>query len=293
MKWAVDLLKVSRPGFWPTQLWFFVLPFGQRDMFSTPAFWIGCVYVTFPLGLLLYGWNDIFDAETDRANARKDSWLFGARLDDASLKRLPWWIIATQLPFLVLFVWIGGAKMLIWAAAVAATNALYNQPPLGFKNRPVLDVVAQLGYLLVFVLASWLCAVPHLSWPAMTFSALFAMQGHLFGQLMDVEQDRAAGRRTTAVVFGVRATKLLAAFILLGQAVLSFFFFAHLAPTLFAAAGAVFFVVDALAIGRERPYPSLFAKVFFVGWNVVVIATAYVVWKTGIFVLTVLRARDS
>ncbi|MFT3711663.1 MAG: UbiA family prenyltransferase [Archangium sp.] len=287
MKWAFELLKVSRPGFWPTQLWFFVLPFGQRDMFSTPAFWLGCVYVTFPLGLLLYGWNDIFDAETDRANGRKDSWLFGACLDDAGLARLPRWIIATQLPFLVLFTWIGGVKMLAWFAAVAVTNALYNQPPLGFKNRPVLDVLAQLGYLLVFVLASWLCAVPQLSWPAMVFSALFAMQGHLFGQLMDVEQDRAAGRKTTAVVFGVRSSKFLAAAILLGQAVLSFFYFAHVGPTLFAAAGALFFLVDALVLSRERPYPSLFAKVFFVGWNVVVIATAYVVWKTGIFMLTV------
>ncbi|MBL8916734.1 MAG: hypothetical protein JNM17_38890 [Archangium sp.] len=115
MKWVADLLKVSRPGFWPTQLWFFVLPFGQRDMFGTPEFWLGCVYVTFPLGLLLYGWNDIFDAETDRANG----------LDDAGLARLPRWIIATQLPFVVAFTVLAGPKMLLWALAVAGTNALY------------------------------------------------------------------------------------------------------------------------------------------------------------------------
>jgi len=29
----------------------------------------------------------------------------------------------------------------------------------------------------------------------MIFSALFAMHSHLFGQLMDIEADRAAGRR--------------------------------------------------------------------------------------------------
>jgi 4-hydroxybenzoate polyprenyltransferase len=286
VRWAASLLKVSRPGFWPTQIWFFVLPFGQRDMFGSPSFWLGCLYVTFPLGLLVYGWNDIFDAETDRANARKDSWLFGACLDDAGLARLPRWIIAAQIPFAIAFTWLAGPKMIGWFVALAAANALYNQPALGFKNRPVLDVIAQVGYLLVFVLASWLCAVPQLSWPAMAFSALFAMQGHLFGQLMDVEQDRAAGRRTTAVVFGVRASKLLVAVLLLGEAALAFRYFAHVAPAVFAAAGAAFFVVDALAILRERPYPSLFAKVFFVGWNVVVIATVYVVWKTGVFVLT-------
>lgn len=285
MRWAASLLKVSRPGFWPTQLWFFVLPFGQRDMLGASAFWVGCVYVTFPLGLLVYGWNDIFDAETDRANARKDSWLFGACLDDAGLARLPRWIVLAQLPFLAAFTWIAGPKMIGWFAALALANAAYNQPALGFKNRPILDVVAQVGYLLVFVLASWLCAVPQLSWPAMAFSALFAMHGHLFGQLMDVEQDLAAGRRTTAGVVGVRAAKVLVAALMIGEAAIAFRWFAHPGPALFMTAGAAFFVVDAIAIYRARPYPSLFSKVFFVGWNVVVVATAYLVWKTGVFVL--------
>ena len=65
------LIKVARPGFWPTHLWFFLLPLGQREMFGRPGFWLGCAYVCFPLGLLLYGWNDLFDAETDRRNQRK------------------------------------------------------------------------------------------------------------------------------------------------------------------------------------------------------------------------------
>lgn len=286
MTWSAALLKVSRPGFWPTQIWFFVLPFGQRDMFGSPAFWLGCFYVTFPLGLLVYGWNDIFDAETDRQNARKDSWLFGACLDDAGLARLPRWIVLAQIPFLAAFTWIAGPKMLGWFAALAFANALYNVPALGWKNRPGLDVLAQIGYLLVFVLASWLCGVPQLSLPAMAFSALFAMQGHLFGQLMDVDQDLAAGRRTTASVVGVRGGKLLVAALLVGESAIALRWFAHPAVAVFMALGAVFFVVDALAIYRGKPYPSLFAKVFFVGWNVVVLSTVYVVWRTGVFVLT-------
>lgn len=282
---GVSLLKVSRPGFWPTQIWFFVLPFGQREMFGSTAFWLGCFYVTFPLGLLVYGWNDIFDAETDRANARKDSWLFGACLDDASLARLPRWIAAAQLPFLAAFTWIAGPKMIGWLAALIAVNALYNQPALGFKNRPVVDVLAQIGYLLVFLLASWLCAVPQLSAPALVFSALFAMHGHLFGQLMDVDQDVAAGRKTTASVVGVRTGKLLVAALMIAEAAIAYRWFTHPAVAAFMAAGAAFFALDAIAIHRGKPYPSLFSKVFFVGWNVVVVATAYVVWRTGVFVL--------
>lgn len=281
-----SLVKVARPGFWPTHLWFFLLPFGQREMFDSWAFFLGCFYVTFPLGLLIYGWNDIFDAETDRQNARKDSWLFGACLDDAGLARLPRWIVVMQLPFLVAFTWVGGPKMLLWFAATVAVNALYNQPPFSFKNRPVLDVLNQVGYLLVFVLASWLCGVDQLSPAAMAFCALFAMQSHVFGQLMDIDQDRAAGRTTTAGLLGVRSGKLLVAALMLFEGGIAYRYFAHAAVAPFMVVGALFFLGDATIGFRGRSYPAVLSKAFFVGWNVVVIATAYFVWKTGVFMLT-------
>ena len=285
MTWLASLIKVARPGFWPTQLWFFLLPFGQRDMFGSWVFFVGCFYVTFPLGLMIYGWNDIFDAETDRQNQRKDSWLFGACLDDAGLARLPRWMLAAQLPFVGLFTWVAGPKMLGWFVAMAVVNALYNQPALGFKNRPVVDVLTQVGYLLIFVLASWLCAVPQLSAPALVFSGLFAMQGHVFGQLMDIEQDRAAGRRTTASFLGVVGGKLLVVGIMVIETLIAYRWFAHVAVAAFMAAGALFFLVDALLVTRGRPYPPRFAKAFFLGWNGVVLASAYLVWKTGVFML--------
>ena len=74
-------------------------------MFSSVPFWLGAVYVCFPLGLLTYGWNDLGDNETDRFNPRKDSWLFGAIPNATLRKHLPWIILATQVPFLVIFTW--------------------------------------------------------------------------------------------------------------------------------------------------------------------------------------------
>jgi len=38
-----------------------MLPLGHRDVFHSVAFWLGALYVSFPMGLLLYGWNDIVD----------------------------------------------------------------------------------------------------------------------------------------------------------------------------------------------------------------------------------------
>lgn len=283
--WLVQLVKVARPGFWPTQLWFFLLPLGQREMFGSLGFWLGCVYVCFPLGLLLYGWNDLHDTETDRRNPRKDSWLFGACLDDAALARLPRWILAVQLPFAAAFTWLFGPRLLLWFAAMVFANALYNWPRWGWKNWPVLDLVNQVGYLLVFVLASWLCAVPQLSTPALCFSALFAMQAHLFGQLMDIDEDVAAGRKTTASVLGVRGGKLLLVGLLLVEAAIARVWFAGFLVEVFMALGALFFLADALVGYRGRPYPALFSKGFFVGWNVVVVATMYLVWRYGVFIL--------
>jgi len=279
---STELIKVARPGFWPTHLWFYVLPFAGRDMFSAPEFWLGAFYVAFPLGLLLYGWNDLGDVETDRDNPRKGSWLFGGQPDAAMIRWLPWAIAAVQVPFLALFVWLAGPKMLGWFAAVLLTNATYNN--LGFKQRPVLDVLNQIGYLLVFVLGSWLCDVPQLNAPAMVFSALFAMLSHVFGQLMDIDQDRAAGRRSTAVVIGVRSAKWLLVGMMLVEAGIAAVFFTGWYVAAFMLVGAVYFLVDSF-FGPER-WPVWFTKLFFVGWNVIVLATMHFIWRFGVFQLS-------
>jgi len=57
------VVKAARPGFWLTSIWFYLVPAGGRNVFHQPEFWLGLLYVTFPLGLLIYGWNDIVDFE--------------------------------------------------------------------------------------------------------------------------------------------------------------------------------------------------------------------------------------
>lgn len=274
-------MKIARPGFWPTTLWFYLLPFSGRDMFTNPAFWLGAVYISFPLGLLLYGWNDLSDVETDAANPRKDSWLFGGRPNVSMRRWLPYSIAAVQLPFLIAFVWMAGAKMIAWFAAVIATNAAYNT--FGFKRLPILDILNQAGYVLVFVLASWLCAVPQLNTPAMIFSAVFAMISHTFGQLMDIEPDRLAGRRSTAVIIGSRPAKFLLISMMLLEAWLAWNYFTGWYVALFMLLGAFYFLVD--AIWGPECYPLTFSQVFFLGWNIVVLLTMHFIWRYGVFQL--------
>jgi len=282
------LLKVSRPGFWLTAVWFYLLPLAQVRLLDSGRFWLGIVYTSFGLGFILYGWNDLVDAETDRFNPRKDSFLFGARGTPAQLARLPWQIAVVQAPFLAVFVWLEGPRMLAWMAALVLATFLYNTwPPPGLKGRPPFELLNQLGYLLVFVLSSWLNQVPELPWPTFVFGALFAMHSHLFGEIMDVGPDRAAGRRTTAALLGVRRAKFLLVGFLAVESALVLHWFKNpvIGGGLAVAAG--WFLLDALVLWREQNYTTAQMKFFFLAWNAAALASMVWIWRTA--ALSVLR----
>src|SRR6267378_4286236 len=94
------LVQVSRPGLWTTTILFYLMPLGRSLQIHNAAFWFGVFYIVFPLSLLLYGVNDIVDAEGDRYNPRKGTYLFGSRGADPQLKSLRWQIAVSQVPFL-------------------------------------------------------------------------------------------------------------------------------------------------------------------------------------------------
>lgn len=282
----IFVLKAARPGFWLTAVWFYLLPVAQLPVWDQPRFWLGVFFVSFPFGLLIYGWNDIVDRENDRRNARKGSFLFGALGTDAQLRKLPWIIALVHLPFIVLFVAWMGPHMLGWYAILIAATGLYNMPRFGFKNFPVIDVLNQAAYLLVFYVSSAINGVPQLPWQTMIFGVMFAMHSHLLGEVMDLEPDRLAGRRTTALVLGAVRTRLVIAAFLAIEATLVNRAFRDWIVTTFLAAGAAWFVFDAFVL-RERPYPNWLARWFLLGWNVMAVASAWYVWSSG--ALTKLR----
>lgn len=279
-----SMLQVSRPGLWATQLWFYLLPLGGRPaLLGEWTFWLGAAYVTFPLGLLLYGWNDWADYETDRLNPRKGNLLFGAKLSRDELRRLPMRIAMVQAPFFALFLGAIGPKFLLWVVGVAAMNAAYNWPRIGCKGRPGLDVLIQSGYLLVFVLSSWLNDTPQLSPAVMLFSALFAMHAHLLNEIADIDPDRTSGRRTTAVVLGVGPTKLLIAALLAVEAAIAWTAIGSPAAGAFLAVAAVGFAAE-YAFCRNRPLSERQLRIALVAWNVVAVLSIPWVWTEALFV---------
>jgi 4-hydroxybenzoate polyprenyltransferase len=275
-------LKVSRPGFYSVTLWFYLLTVGQRNVFGEWTFWVGAFYFAFPFGLLLYGWNDYGDRETDRLNARKDSYLWGARGTDTELDRLPLPIALVQLPFVAFFTYQEGFRFLGWFALLLFANLVYNTAPFRFKSHPPLELINQSGYLLVFVLGSWLNDVPQLPVWTFVYGGLFAMMAHLFGQIMDIEPDKKAGRRTTATLLGICAAKWLLVGFLFSLCLLTGVVFRSWVLCVFFAGASLWFALDVLVFWKDRHYTAFEINLFGQGFNVAAIASIPYMWWTGV-----------
>jgi len=277
----IFLLQVSRPGLWSTTALFYLMPLGHADFLHSRTVWLGLLYVLFPLGFLLYGVNDIVDAEADRLNPRKGTFLFGSLGAAEQLSALRWKIAAIQIPFLAVFFVLTGPRILFWFAALLLAVVLYNAPRFVWKSHPPFDVLIQASYLLVFVLSSWLNRAPQLPWQTFLFGAMFAMHSHIFGEVMDIEPDRLSGRRTTATLIGAVRSKLLIAGFLCVETVLVYAFFRDLVITEFLGFGAAWFVLDALLIWKNRPYSPRTMRLFMWGWNAASLLGMYWNWAHG------------
>ncbi len=275
------VVQAARPGFWLTSIWFYLVPVGGRHVLTQPEFWLGLFYVSFPLGVLIYGWNDVVDFEADRFNPRKGTYLFGARGTAERLARLPWRIAFVQVPFAILFTLLLGPKALAWFAVLIVVTATYNCQPFAFKGRPGFDLLNQAGYLLVFVLASWLNHVSQVPWFTFLFGAMFAMHSHLFGQIMDLGPDRTAGRRTLAGVLRARPAKWLLIAFLAAEAVLIWKWARDPWLAAFLAASAGWFMLDVMLLWRDRPYSPGEMRFSFLAWNAVALASIPWVWHAA------------
>jgi len=277
----VFLTQVARPGLWTTTALFYLMPLAHGTFARAWIFWIGLFYVLVPLGLVLYGVNDIVDADADIYNPRKGTFLFGSLGAKKQLASLRWKIAVAQPPFLALFLIFIGPKILFWYAALAAAVALYNSPRVGWKGRPPFDVLIQASYLLVFVLSSWLNHVSQLPWPTFVFGALFAMHSHVFGEVMDIVPDRRSGRRTTATQLGAVRAKLLIAALLCVETGIVYWFFHDRIISGFLAAGVVWFVVDSSVLWKERAYTPRQMRAFMWAWNGAAVLGMYWNWASA------------
>ena len=228
----ITLLKASRPGWWLVTFWMYILPTAQQSaVFSTWRFWLGLLYCTLPLNMLVYVWNDFADYDYDRKNLRKDSYLYGAKASRADLALLLSWTFWMQLPSALILTLAdlnsndapAGFEVLrvpVWFALCGfGVNGLYNHPRTRLSERPPFDLLAPAGYLTVGLLSSWLNRTPAMTNFFWLYNLLLVMQTQVWAQLVDIHVDEAAGRITTAVRLGVTRTRLLLGAVLAAESV--------------------------------------------------------------------------
>lgn len=279
-------LKVSRPGLWFATIWLYLLPTSQMDIMQSNAFWIGFIYICFPLNFMIYGWNDIVDQETDALNPRKDSFLFGAKGSPVQLQNLWKPILIVQLLTIPILTWIGGWKILLLISILLLINTLYNWPQYGLRGIPPFELLCQFGYVLIVPFSMILNDSEMLPWQTYIYLLLFAIQSHLIGEVMDIEPDRNSGRKTTATLLGMRATKLIIIGIVAAEVSLLFWVFQEWIFGGMLSIGLLWLILDLLFIFKTQTYTLNQMKLFGILSNIIAFISMTYVWYSGCLLQT-------
>ena len=213
-------LKVSRPGLWFPTIWLYILPLSGQHLWQSLPFFVGLVYITFPLNIMVYGWNDIADQDIDQCNPRKDNYLFGAKGSNTDLARVPYIVLGAQLIFWPILIYLSSWTMLLILMGIVVFCWIYNAKSWGLRTHPPFELACQAGYLLVLPLSCLLNNAPIPDTQVWIYLMLFCIQSQLIGEVMDIKPNRNTGRRTIATELGKQNTKLVIIMLVLLEAFL-------------------------------------------------------------------------
>ena len=199
------LLRLSRPRFWlylagPVVVAVAFAADSVAELFS-PLALVLFAFFAVPANVYLYGINDIFDADVDEANPKKDE--KEVRYDGSRLTLGG--VAVTGLAGLAFVPYFALQGQYAAAAVTVAYLFLateYSAPPLRFKTVPFFDSISNGLYILPGVLA-WTAIEGTLPpFGAIVGGWLWTMGMHTFSAIPDIEPDREAGIRTTATELG-------------------------------------------------------------------------------------------
>ena len=200
------LLRLSRPRFWlyqggPVVVAVTYAADNPAALFSPLSIAL-FLYFTVPANVFLYGVNDIFDADIDEHNPKKDE---GREVSYQGDRVVDGVIIGSGIlaaAFILFLPVLGVVALLAWALL----SVEYSAPPLRFKTTPFLDSISNGLYILPGVVAY--AAIEGVAPPATAVAGawLWTMGMHTFSAIPDIEPDREAGIETTATYLGGELT---------------------------------------------------------------------------------------
>ncbi|WP_458206433.1 prenyltransferase [Haladaptatus sp. NG-SE-30] len=199
------LLQLSRPRFWlylagPVLVG---IAYGASSTANLLSFTAIALFAYFlvPANVFLYGINDVFDADVDEVNPKKDQRETRYRGN----RVVPVAVAVCALLGLSL-VLVTPRVAWPWLVGFLVLGAEYSAPPLRFKTTPLVDSVSNGLYVLPGAAAY--AALAGSNPPALAVAGgwLWTMAMHTFSAIPDIEPDRQAGIETTATMLGERGT---------------------------------------------------------------------------------------
>jgi len=179
------------------------------------------LFFTFPANLLIYGFNDVFDYETDKHNEKKKG--YEGLLSPKSRKPLLNVLTALGALGILLVLPASVPEVAKWAMTAFYFFGLgYSVPPIRAKTKPFFD--AYFNVLYVFpALVSYGLLTGELPQPQLfVAAALWCAAMHAYSAIPDIRADQKAGIKTIATVLGKQGTLLFCAVNYGAAALLSF-----------------------------------------------------------------------
>lgn len=217
--WIGRLIKLSRPRFWfylagPVLVGAVYGASARAELLALAPVSL-FFYFLWPANVLLYGINDIFDAEVDARNPKKDARESRFEGDPVIVRS----VFASCVLGLLLFP-ITPSAAWPWLAGFFFLAIQYSAPPLRVKARPFWDSLSNGLYILPGVAAYIALAAAQPPWAIVAGAWLWTMAMHTFSAIPDIESDKAAGIETAAVRLGPRGSLSYCGLCWLGSALL-------------------------------------------------------------------------
>lgn len=197
-------IRISRPRFWL----YLVGPYyiGVISVISSPtellslSSILGAIFFLFVGNMYLYGINDFFDADTDQFNPKKqDKEHLLKTQDRKSLRRLLA-LCGLLYVFFGLLLHENLSRILLLIFFVLST--IYSAPPFRLKAHILFDSLSNVLYILPGLISYYELAGHFPSAAGVVAASLWCVSMHLYSAIPDIEADKKAGLRTTAIWLG-------------------------------------------------------------------------------------------
>jgi len=277
------IVQISRPGWWLVHIWLYLAPTGQKyHLLSTWSFWLGLLYVLFPLNVLVYGLNDWTDEGLDKDNPRKGNFLYGAKCTPGQLKELPRIIILLNVGGIAMLACVSGRfwELAVWLVVCFAVNLAYNVEPLRLSsNGPWELPCVVFGFAGVATLASIVNDVPWANLGFWLHMTCLVLRTQLWTELLDYEPDAKCNRRTTSTLVGKFWSKVLVVLFLVAEAAVTWIFFPDMLMRVFSLTGVVAFVGLEIVRGTDDKEKKKAMK----AQNALGLSLVFWIWYNGLF----------